>query len=199
MIADDPMGRNGPTIDEFLSNSSNKTNKGNNHQQQRNQFHPVLSSGQMKTSATFGGAHNFHSNNNFKSYESTQKSNSNNRNGMSKMGSWSNLADTNYQTRSKQFNNPTNDFSRTASNTNNSNHWSKGNKPRDSSSSRRSANNGKKGRDMNENSTLYSGLLDIFPKSDAKIKQLLSDPIHSFERDLMFFANKILESNSNHP
>lgn len=188
MIADDPMGRHGPTIDQFLSNSSNKTNKGNNHQQQRNQFHPVLSSGQMKTSATFGGAHNFHSNNNFKSYEPTHKSNNNNRNGMSKMGSWSNLADTNYQTRSKQFNNPTND------------HWSKGNnKPRDSSSSRRSANNGKKGRDMNENSTLYSGLLDIFPKSDAKIKQLLSDPSHSFERDLMFFANKILESNSNFP
>lgn len=189
MIADDPFGKNGPNIEEFLSSKKNNFTSANNNQWSKNQqsqysyyqhnqnFAQPKSSSSVNnhshSSGNFSGMTAFNkqsfSSNQFKQqYQNSQYHNK--IDPKVRTGSFSNLSS-----------NSSNDLSQNSNTksltgqTEYAGYWSTLSKPRD----------------MSETSSLYDKLIDIFPNSDAKIKSLLNS--NQDNKDLMFFIEKCCE------
>lgn len=174
MVADDPFGKNGPTIDQFLSS----------HQQNSNQFSKNHESHQSYHSNNYQG--------NQSKFDNLSKSNFSNQAQRQHFTSNSNLghsSDTNNLWAASK----TGSFSNVAQ-------FQAYREPRfqSVSSNHHNGQNGStaeffssKPRDLNETSKIYEELLKIFPLSDDRIKSLLST--FKNERNCLFFAQKLCD------
>lgn len=190
MIADDPFGKNGPRIDEFLSSNSNR-NKAQRQKTQQHSYHQnnqYNHSNQVKntnmmnnhsySSGNFTGqATGFKHQSQINSFDQQQfnqnKFVSNNR-----ANSQSNLNSGPQTFNNLRFQPPTN-----ARNTNQAASLAIGGYEESLA----------KPRNMQETSQLYGDLLEIFPDSDTKIKFLLNS--YQDKRDPLFFVEKLFEEN----